>query len=292
MAWYNLDMEKENKKLVLITGMSGAGKTTATNMLEDLGYYCIDGYPNELLEDLLNLIKNDESYKYNRVALSVSLMDYERYRYILKYSGIQTTLIMLKADKDSIINRYKFTRRVHPLVVSKQAETLEEAVDLETKLIEQYENDTVNVINTGDLTIKQHKDTLDKILSHKQRDNFSVSFISFGFKYGVPMDADFVFDVRVLDNPFYVEELRNLTGNDQKVYDYVINEDSKEYLDKLCEYLDVCFASYAKEDRRHLSICIGCTGGQHRSVSVTNYLYEHYSPKILCYKYHREVHDE
>ncbi|MBR2802383.1 MAG: RNase adapter RapZ [Erysipelotrichaceae bacterium] len=279
-----------DKKLVLITGVSGAGKTTATNILEDMGYCCIDRYPSELLSNLIDLIRDDTSYKYQHVALTIPITEYERYRSLLSNTGIETILILMDADKEEIIKRYKFTRRVHPLLISNKAETLEEAISLEKKLLADYEGDTPHLIDTTHLNMKQHKEMLDEILHYDRHENFSVSFVSFGFKNGIPQDADFVFDVRVLDNPFYIPELRSLTGNDPEVYDYVMSkEKTKDVVGKMIAYLDQCFALYEQEDKRHITVCIGCTGGQHRSVSVANYLYEHYKERILCFCRHREM---
>lgn len=280
----------KKKQLVLITGVSGAGKTTATNILEDMGYCCIDQYPSELLDNLVDLLRTDQSYKYQKTALSIPLIEFEKYRFLLSSTDFETILVLMDCSEDEIIKRYKFSRRVHPLLVSNKAETLSEAVNMEKKLIAQYEKYTKHVIDTTSLSLKDHKKMLDSILEYDGKENFSVSFVSFGYKNGVPEDADYIFDVRVLDNPFYIPELKKLTGNDAPVYEYVMDKPkTQEYLQRLIEYLDYCFACYATEDKRHITICIGCTGGQHRSVSLTNYLYDHYKDRFLCFKRHREL---
>ena len=276
------------KRLVLISGISGAGKSTASNMLEDMGFTCIDQYPAELLPDLLELIKMDESFRYDKVALTIVISDLERFYNLLSNSEYKPDLILLDANKDIIINRYKFTRRVHPLVLSNTASTLDEAFEIEKSILKKFKKDAI-VIDTTTLSTKNLKAILDKRLNFDDFENLAITFESFGFKNGVPDDADMVLDVRVLDNPFYVAELKDLTGNDAPVHDFVLNSKlTKRYLKKTVDLLDLMFKSYDNEEKRHLTICVGCTGGQHRSVTIANYLYEHYKEKYLCYIAHRE----
>lgn len=276
------------KRLVLISGISGAGKSTASNMLEDMGFTCIDQYPAELLPDLLELIKTDESFRYDKVALTIVISDLERFYNLLSNSEYKPDLILLDANKDIIINRYKFTRRVHPLVLSNTASTLDEAFEIEKSILKKFKKDAI-VIDTTTLSTKNLKAILDKRLNFDDFENLAITFESFGFKNGVPDDADMVLDVRVLDNPFYVAELKDLTGNDAPVRDFVLNSKlTKRYIKKTVDLLDLMFKSYDNEEKRHLTICVGCTGGQHRSVTIANYLYEHYKEKYLCYIAHRE----
>ena len=276
------------KRLVLISGISGAGKSTASNMLEDMGFTCIDQYPAELLPDLLELIKTDESFRYDKVALTIVISDLERFYNLLSNSEYKPDLILLDANKDIIINRYKFTRRVHPLVLSNTASTLDEAFEIEKSILKKFKKDAI-VIDTTTLSTKNLKAILDKRLNFDDFENLAITFESFGFKNGVPDDADMVLDVRVLDNPFYVAELKDLTGNDAPVRDFVLNSKlTKRYLKKTVDLLDLMFKSYDNEEKRHLTICVGCTGGQHRSVTIANYLYEHYKEKYLCYIAQRE----
>ncbi len=276
------------KRLVLISGISGAGKSTASNMLEDMGFTCIDQYPAELLPDLLELIKTDGSFRYDKVALTIVISDLERFYNLLSNSEYKPDLILLDANKDIIINRYKFTRRVHPLVLSNAASTLDEAFEIEKSILKKFRKDAI-VIDTTTLSTKNLKAVLDKRLNFDDFENLAITFESFGFKNGVPDDADMVLDVRVLDNPFYVAELKDLTGNDAPVRDFVLNSKlTKRYLKKTVDLLDLMFKSYDNEEKRHLTICVGCTGGQHRSVTIANYLYEHYKEKYLCYIAHRE----
>ncbi|MBO4919605.1 MAG: RNase adapter RapZ [Erysipelotrichaceae bacterium] len=278
------------KTLILISGISGAGKTTASNILEDMGFTCIDQYPVELLPDLIELIKNDNSLKYDKVALTIGLIDLEKFSNLLGNTDFDAKLILLDASKDAIINRYKFSRRVHPLVISNTASTVEEAVEIEKGIISKFKKRNIHIIDTTNLTAKQHKAVLDKILNYPDYNNLAITFESFGFKNGVPDDADVVLDVRMLDNPFYIEKLKHKTGNDKAVQDYVLeSKTTQKYIKKTLDYLDFMFKAYDNEEKRHLTICIGCTGGQHRSVTLANYLYEHYKDKYMCYLTHREL---
>ena len=151
------------KKLVLISGISGAGKSTASNILEDMGYTCIDQYPVELLRDLLELIKSNNSIKYDKVALTIGLSDLDKFSHLLSNSDFDVKLILLDCSKEVIINRYKFTRRVHPLVVANTAATLEEAVDIEKNILKKFRKRNIHIIDTTNLSVKQHKEKLDKI---------------------------------------------------------------------------------------------------------------------------------
>ena len=208
-------------KLVILSGLSGGGKTQASNTLEDMGYRCIDQYPPELLEDFIKLIQNDTSNKYSNIVLTIPIIELDKYNKLLDNSEINATIILLKATKDEIINRYKFTRRVHPLLISNMADSLSEAIDMETEVLERYEKKNVIVIDTTNLSLKKHKQKLDKAINNQNKNTLSITFESFGYKKGVPKDADLIFDVRILENPFYVKKLKNKTGNDKAVKEFV-----------------------------------------------------------------------
>lgn len=277
------------KNLVLITGISGAGKTSVSNILEDMSFTCIDQYPIELLVNLIELIKTSDNPKYDKVALTIPVLDLEKYYNLISNSELNKKIILLDCSKDVIINRYKFSRRVHPLVVSNVVSTIEEAVDLEKDALQKFEKEA-HIINTTNLTVKQLKQKLDKILNVNEYENFAVTFESFGYKNGIPEDADLVFDVRILDNPFYIKKLKKKTGNDKSVKDFVLNSKvSERYIKKLISYIDFTLKCYDKSEKRHITVCVGCTGGQHRSVTITNYLYEHYKKDYNCYLKHREI---
>ncbi len=278
------------KRLAIISGVSGAGKTTASNYLEDKGYRCIDQYPLELIKELIDLLENDNSFKYENVALTISLNDLEQCSYLLSNGNFKVTLILIDADKEVLINRYKFTRRIHPLLVNNVADTLSEAIDIEKSILEKYRKLGI-VIDTTSISNVQFKKQMDKALNDLDEKNLTLSFVSFGFKNGVPQDCDNIFDVRFLDNPFYDPDLKVKTGNDKEVRDFVLSKPlTKDYLKKLIAYVDFMVKSYEQnEEKRHLTICIGCTGGQHRSVVITNYLYDYYKKKYVCHLKHREL---
>ncbi len=278
------------KRLVIISGVSGAGKTTASNYLEDKGYRCIDQYPLELLKELIDLIDNDDSFKYQNVVLTISLTDLEKCANLLNNTNFKLTLILLDANKETIINRYKFTRRMHPLLINNVADTLSEALDIEKAILDKYKKFGI-VINTDNLSIKEFKNQLGKALNDIEDRYLTLSFLSFGFKNGVPTDCDTLFDVRFLDNPFYDQALKEKTGNDKEVRDFVLRpKTTQDYLVKLIDYVDFMLKAYeSNENKRHLTIAIGCTGGQHRSVTIANYLYEYYKNKYVCHIKHREI---
>lgn len=279
------------KQLIVISGISGAGKSTASIFLEDMGYLCIDQYPVELLEDFIDLVKNDKTNKYNKVAMTISLNELDHFSKLFDNAEMHAEVILVVCSEDEAINRYKFTRRVHPLILSGIASTLSEAIEMEMKLIEKYKTKNCHIIDTTNLSMKQHGKKLEEIASgKKQLQNLAITFESFGFKNGVPDDADIVIDTRILENPFYVEKLRKKTGLDKVVRDYVLNnKKSQEYLDKLVSYLDFTFKAYGNEERRHITVCVGCTGGQHRSVTIADYLYKKYKKEYMCYLTHREL---
>lgn len=278
------------KKLVIISGVSGAGKTTASNYLEDKGYRCIDQYPPELLKELINLIDNDDSFKYQNVVLTISPFDLDKAVTLLTNTNFKVTLILIDADKETIINRYKFTRRIHPLLTNNVADTLSEALDIEKNILYKYK-DRGFLINTTNLPVRAFQDQISRALNDIEDKNLSLSFVSFGFKNGIPKDCDVIFDVRFLDNPFYVEELKEKTGQDEEVRDFVLNSKmTQEYIVKLIDYVDFMLKAYDNNgDKRHLTICVGCTGGQHRSVTIANYLYDYYKNKYVSHIKHREL---
>lgn len=278
------------KKLIILSGVSGAGKTSASNFLEDKGYKCIDQYPVELLGNLIDLIQKDDTIKYQHVVLTIPISDLEKFESLINNTDLKPTLVLLDADLDEIINRYKFTRRVHPLLISNVASTLKEAVEIERTAVQKFNKKGVRIINTTHLSNKQLREKLDKVLKTEDVNNVSLSIMSFGFKNGIPEDADNVFDVRFLDNPFYVDSLKNKTGKDKAVREFVLNSKRTQiYLKKLVAYIDFMLKSYSKEDKRHLTIAIGCTGGQHRSVVIANYLYNLYKDRYVSYITHREI---
>lgn len=277
------------KNVILLSGISGAGKSSVSNMLEDLGYYCIDQYPVDLIEDLIHLLKNSDDIRYNKLVLTTTLQDFNKFYVKLKNDISCVSVMLLDASKDVLINRYRFTRRVHPLLLSNKADGLEMAISLEKEMLEKVYNDSFTIIDTSQMLSRDLRIKLESFI-HNEGKLFSVSFESFGFKYGQAKNGDLVFDVRILENPYYIEELKKLTGLDDKVYEYVLSfEETKKYLNKLQDFLEYNFAMYQKEGKRHLTVAIGCTGGKHRSVSIARFLYKYYKEKFQCYISHRDI---
>ncbi|MDD5881604.1 RNase adapter RapZ [Erysipelotrichaceae bacterium Oil+RF-744-GAM-WT-6] len=281
-------MEK-TKRVILVSGMSGAGKSTATRILEDMGYHIIDNFPVQLLSLLVDMIENSTDPRYSYIALSTSAEDFPAFLRGIKGEGIEVRVLFLDASDTVLIHRYKSTRRTHPMLLSNTANTLEEAIGVERTMLSKVINNSFVTIDTSFLTEKEMKNTLNQYFAKGAAPSFSISFISFGYKYGVPMDADLMIDVRFLPNPFWVPELRPYSGNDKCVYDYVMEKpETKEFLKRLLSFMDYSFKEYVKEGKNHFTVAIGCTGGQHRSVAITNFLYDHYRNTYHSYKQHRD----
>lgn len=281
-------MSKQN--VVLITGMSGAGKTTAMGILEDMGYHCIDNFPVQLLESLGAIINENPDQRYSNLALATTAIDYPKFLQYFENIDVNVRVMFLDASNEKLLLRYKFTRRHHPMLLSSMANTLEEAIEVERDMFNALKERAFLHIDTTKLDQQGLKNALMEKLSLNNQQTFSISFVSFGFKHGVPMDVDLVFDVRFLPNPYYIEELRSKTGNDAPVYEYVMSFDqTKDFIRHLKNFLDYVFIQYKNEKKNHLTVGIGCTGGHHRSVSVTNWLYSHYKDQYHCYKSHRDI---
>ncbi len=281
---------EKKRRVVLVSGLSGAGKSTASRFLEDMGYHCIDNFPVQMLSLLVDMIENSTDPRYSYIALSTSAQDFPEFLRGLKGEGIDVKILFLDASPSVLLHRYKSTRRLHPLLLSNQADTLEEAIEVERQMFQKYINDSVITIDTTFVGEKELKRKIESYFAKSAVPSFSISFISFGYKNGVPMDADLMIDVRFLPNPFWVVELRPYSGNDKCVYDYVIDKpQTQEFLKRLTSFTDYAFAEYVKEGKNHFTVAIGCTGGQHRSVSVANYLYDHYRNTYNSYLEHRDV---
>ncbi len=282
-------------RFVIVTGMSGAGRSSAMRILEDDGFFCVDNLPVSLLPTFMQLTE-DSSEQIERVALGLdirggedALRETASVLKELKESGYQFEILFFEAGTQVLVKRYKETRRVHPLAKRGRVDS---GIEAERKLLTELKSSADYIIDTTTLLIRDLKQELERIfLKEEEYQNFYLTFVSFGFKYGIPTDADLVFDVRFLPNPFYVEELKPLTGNDPEVYDYVMKfPNTGEFLGKLKEMLDFLIPNYIIEGKNQLVIAVGCTGGKHRSVTLTNALYKEYeNSEYGCKKDHRDI---
>lgn len=282
-------------KFVIVTGMSGAGKSTALKMLEDMGYFCVDNLPIALLPKFAELAHAPGS-DISQVAVGVdirngrSLDEMSSVLEHLKASGVAYQILYLEASDEVLVKRYKETRRTHPL--AKQGRVEDGIRQEREKLLYLKENATY-ILDTSQLLTRELKKALEQILAgEKNFKNLMITVLSFGFKYGIPSDCDLVFDVRFLPNPYYVEGLKYKTGNDQEVQDFVMGyELSHTFLDKLVDMLEFLIPNYILEGKNQLVIGIGCTGGKHRSVTLANKLFEALSncPEYGVRLEHRDV---
>ncbi|MGN0297565.1 MAG: RNase adapter RapZ [Lachnospiraceae bacterium] len=265
-------------EFVIITGMSGAGKTQTMKILEDLGYFCVDNLPVQLIPKFTQLA-NDTSSEITKVAFVIDvrsrkwLEDAGNIIAQIKKDGIDCKILFLDASDECLVKRFKETRRNHPL---SQDGRIENGIQKERELLASLKMQADYVIDTSMLLTRELRVNLERIFKYGQDyKNLIVTILSFGFKYGIPTDSDLVFDVRFLPNPYYVAELRPLTGNDVEIQNFVMNSDiSKEFLQKLVDMVKFLIPNYVMEGKNQLVISIGCTGGKHRSVTIANALYE------------------
>lgn len=265
-------------ELVIITGMSGAGKTVAVQSFEDLGYFCIDNMPPTLLPTFWELVK--ESGKISRIALVIDLRSRDFFKEVdsliatLDNTQLVTTRIIFLDSSDSVlVSRYKETRRNHPLAPDGR---VSEGIARERELLMDLRTRAQIIIDTSDISPRQLRERLIKDFATKDYQTFHVEVMSFGFKYGVPIDADIIWDVRFLPNPHYIPELRPQTGMDAPVYDYVMKQpETQAFYSKLIDVIEFCLPGYKKEGKSSVTIAIGCTGGKHRSVAIAERIANH-----------------
>ena len=265
-------------ELVIITGMSGAGKTVAVQSFEDLGYFCIDNMPPTLLPTFWELVK--ESGKISRIALVIDLRSRDFFKEVdsliatLDNTQLVTTRIIFLDSSDSVlVSRYKETRRNHPLAPDGR---VSEGIAKERELLMDLRTRAQIIIDTSDISPRQLRERLIKDFATKDYQTFHVEVMSFGFKYGVPIDADIIWDVRFPPNPHYIPELRPQTGMDAPVYDYVMKQpETQAFYSKLIDVIEFCLPGYKKEGKSSVTIAIGCTGGKHRSVAIAERIANH-----------------
>lgn len=282
-------------RFVVVTGMSGGGKSTALKMLEDIGYYCVDNLPISLIDKFMELIITPGS-EIAKVALGLdvragqSFSDIAEILQKMRDSGYKFEILFMEASENVLIKRYKETRRVHPLSIEGR---VEDGVRQERVMLGAIRKQSDYVIDSTNLLTRELKEELERIfVMSEEYVSLMVTVLSFGFKHGIPVDADLVFDVRFLPNPFYIEDLKTKTGNDKVVQDFVMKSpEAGEFLIKMADMLKFLIPLYVKEGKSSLVIAIGCTGGKHRSVTLANELFNqlkdkgNYGVKL----YHRDV---
>lgn len=265
-------------KLVIVTGMSGAGKGTAVKIMEDMGYYCVDNLPIPLVEQFVDFTLQSED-ELEKVAVSIdirnsnALSELEEVLERIRQKGIRFEILFLEAEDSVLVKRYKETRRSHPLAGGGR---IDKGIGLERKKLAFLKEQADYIIDTSRLLQRELKAELERIfVRDEDYRNLYITVLSFGFKYGIPTDSDLVFDVRFLPNPYYVEGLRQKTGNDIEIQDFVMQyKEAHEFLDKLEDMIKFLIPNYVTEGKTQLVISIGCTGGKHRSVTFANELYD------------------
>ena len=281
-------------RFVIVTGMSGAGKSSALKMLEDIGYFCVDNLPVELLDKFAQ-ITLDKTVKIQNVALGIDIRSGEGIKELeqklqeIKGMGITFEILFLNASNRILLKRYKETRRNHPL---SRDGRVEDGIAKEREEMKFLLKKATYVIDTSQLLIRELKEEIDRIyVDGEVSERFQIAVVSFGFKFDIPADVDLVFDVRFLPNPYYDLSLRPLTGNDRPIQDFVMKyQESREFLDKLYDMLEFLIPNYIREGKYNLVVGVGCTGGKHRSVTIANALAEElkklpYSVKVE----HRDI---
>lgn len=279
------------RELILVCGISGAGKTVTMDYLDSAGYYCIDNLPILALFDTLKALKVDDTLHKYAIAINSNAKEYTITETLIKlkiYDWLDVKVLYLDVSDEVLLKRFQITRKAHPL--TNQNETLLDAIEQERKLLSELRQHANLIIDTTDFSVEKLKDNLSKIFNHDILPQFRLSFVSFGYKYGMPQDLDYAFDVRFISNPYYINSLQEKTGNDNEVYEYVMSQpETIEFIKLIEPLLDFTIEKHKKTSRSYLVIGIGCTGGKHRSVSLVNYLTDLYSQKYNVIKDHREI---
>ncbi|WP_102344912.1 RNase adapter RapZ [Bacillus sp. Marseille-P3661] len=280
-------------QMVIITGMSGAGKTVAVQSFEDLGFFCVDNLPPTLLPKFLELVK-ESGVKMNKVALVMDLRGREFFESLLDAIDdmndkrwVIPQIVFLDASDSALVSRYKETRRAHPLAPSGMPL---EGIQLEREMLDELKGRAQFIIDTSELSPRKLRERIITGFSKEKQQIFNVNVISFGFKYGIPIDADLVFDVRFLPNPHYIDALRPKTGLEEEVSSYVLKQpETQKFMEKLIDLLEFMLPQYKREGKSQLIIAIGCTGGQHRSVTLAEYIGKHFEKDYYTTRGHRDI---
>lgn len=269
---------------VIITGLSGAGKSVALNAMEDIGYYCVDNIPDVLLPNFYELCEKSSDSRMKKVAVVIDVRSGNVFDRLIaqlndfRKVGKDYKLLFLDAKADTLLKRYKETRRRHPVMDLYKNITTQDAVTFEKQLLTPVKHIADYLIDTTEMSVKQLKERITNSFVDDINGGMLITCMSFGFKYGIPLEADLVFDVRCLPNPFYISELKPLTGLDESVRNYVLNNDETQgYIENLFRLLDYSIPLYITEGKSSLVIAVGCTGGKHRSVTLASVLDEHFA---------------
>nr|WP_040402583.1 RNase adapter RapZ [Alkalibacillus haloalkaliphilus] len=279
-------------ELVIITGMSGAGKTVAVQSLEDLGYFCVDNLPPTLLPKFLELMKENKENKKLAVVMDLRGREffdtlYDNLNHFTTDEDIAEHILFLDANKETLVKRYKESRRSHPLAPNGLPL---DGINQERDILDELKGRAQTIIDTSELTARQLREKIIGQYKEQKQHVFSVQLVSFGYKHGIPIDADLIFDVRFLPNPHYVESMRELTGLNQEVSSYVMKwKETRNFLRKLTDLLEFMLPQYQREGKSQLVIGIGCTGGQHRSVALAQKISEIVQKDFTSHVYHRDI---
>ncbi len=284
-------------EFVIISGMSGAGKTSALHIMEDIGYYCVDNIPTSLLQTLYKLCKDSSDKSMKRVAVVVDVRGNGDYEVMyddlenFKKNNEGVSILYIDAKVDSLIVRYKETRRRHPLTERLKDGSVAAAVKEEQRLLVPVKTLADYSIDTTFMSIKQLRERIISMFLENSSNSIMITFMSFGFKYGIPLESDLIIDVRCLPNPFYIAELKEHTGLEKCIQDYVLDsEETQEFVKRLIDWLDYSLPLYLKEGKSELVVGIGCTGGKHRSVTIAELLDNYFMEKgYKCIVQHRDV---
>jgi len=285
----------QNLKIIIVTGMSGSGKSTALRALEDVGFFCVDNLPVVLLPKLLE-IQTDAASEISKVALVMDLREryfLEKYAEIfakLKEEGHRIEILFLDASDDSLLRRFRETRRAHPLC---ERGTVMEGIALEREKLSALRAMADKIVDTSSFNVHQLKDVIQRhFMTSTTEKRLVINLMSFGFRYGLPPEADIVLDVRFLPNPFFIEELKHLNGEDEKIQEYVMGwEESQTFLRKMLDMMEFLIPLYEKEGKSNLNVALGCTGGKHRSVVMTTRLARYFAGEnYLVNTAHRDIH--
>ncbi len=285
----------QNLKIIIVTGMSGSGKSTALRALEDVGFFCVDNLPVVLLPKLLE-IQTDAASEISKVALVMDLREryfLEKYAEIfakLKEEGHRIEILFLDASDDSLLRRFRETRRAHPLC---ERGTVMEGIALEREKLSALRAMADKIVDTSSFNVHQLKDVIQRhFMTSTTEKRLVINLMSFGFRYGLPPEADIVLDVRFLPNPYFIEELKHLNGEDEKIQEYVMGwEESQTFLQKMLDMMEFLIPLYEKEGKSNLNVALGCTGGKHRSVVMTTRLARYFAGEnYLVNTAHRDIH--